>query len=533
VGHDAQRSLRASGEAGGASGNSEIWQAVDDAQKEQPTLIVLVSDGDAGDMALPEHLNALAVGAPVLTLGVGAVTAAALDTMATLSGGRYLPVTAQAEAEQAVADIIGQQAHTDYALSFDASSLAPGQHLVTVTINGITSQTSYTVPVTPTTPPALSGLYLTLRVGNREATRAVAGFSQGYTTATQVVAQDVLDDVTALLFGRISISVEAASPPASVVLDDWLAEKLSLQPLWTAIESKNQAAIDQALGAGVALTPSKLPLAQPPLRDAATLTSLTFETGPRVATMVQKTRPGQSHAKAFRREFDLFPMNRWRTAAVDPRAAWVKTLTATAGLAVMEAHLMKGSSTAETLAGLPLTAVVPGQANEQIGLTEAERLRWAALEAPFPREFTLLVPAKPGAFWAVDETTGTVVGIMPDGSGGAAEDACATADLANSYLQLASLLGSLFGVSTGGWVALAKWEVKYVTIATIVISGGTPRGDTGLSNPALDMGCGMVDDALGDAVPGLGTYEQIVGTLETVGPDTGAPTVCGSDPGPC
>ena len=93
------------------------------------------------------------------------------------------------------------------------------------------------------------------------------------------------------------------------------------------------------------------------------------------------------------------------------------------------------------------------------------------------------------------------------------------------------------GISLGGWVALAQWEVKYVTIADIVIGGGSLPPDDNpsspsfdVSNPANDMGCGMIDDALGDVIPGLGAYENLLGILDLLDFDTGnAPSVCGGD----
>lgn len=523
---DAERQVAA---LASASGDSTIWQAVLAAEAEHPTLIVLFSDGDAEDAITPEIANGIAAGPPILTVGVGSVVPSSLLDMASRSGGHYVSAESQSEAEAAVAEALSVNAKNDYIVTFQAPN-TPGPHALTVKIGGASGTTTYDVPAKPTVPPALSGLYLTLRVGQREATRALAGHARAATTSKPVIDQATLDDVTAMLFGRVSISVEAASPTAAVVLDDWLAEKSTLKPLWQAIEGKNATAIEAALKQGIALTPGKLPLAQPPLRDASGPAGLTFATAPHLAAMVQKARSG----KAFTRELDLFPLNRWITAAQDGSSAWLKTFRATAGLAIMEKHLMRGTSTAAALVGQKLTALLPGQADLQTGLTDDERLRWMALQEPFPsNEFTLLVPTKPGAFWAVDNLSGTLVGILPDGSGGASEDACSAYNFANNALTLAGLLGGFAGASIGGWVALMQWEVKYVTIATIVIGGGTLSGDTSLSNPAIDMGCGMLDDALGDFIPGLGEYEQITDTLDLAGIDTGAPSLCGGDDSLC
>jgi hypothetical protein len=86
------------------------------------------------------------------------------------------------------------------------------------------------------------------------------------------------------------------------------------------------------------------------------------------------------------------------------------------------------------------------------------------------------------------------------------------------------------GVSVGGWVELAKWEVQMVTMATLVFATGAPAGEFG--DPATAMACGMLSDALGDAIPAYQAYDSIFGTLDTIGLDTGAPMLCGGD-GPC
>jgi hypothetical protein len=374
----------------------------------------------------------------------------------------------------------------------------------------------------PATAPALSGLYLTLRVGDREVTRAIAGMSRGYTTAAVRPTQEMLADVRATLLGRVSIAVEAAPPSPSILLDDWIADKLSLEPLWTAIESEDYATFIGALDNGFSVTPGKLPLALSPVPQVSPETALTFEDGLRVAAFVQKASPGAP----FRRALDLFPLTRFATATADARQAFVNTLRATASLAVMEAELMTGASTLEALADVPLTLVNPGGARDQEGLTNEQRLQWAALEEPFDQQYQLLVPLTPGPFWAVHETTGSVIGILADGSGGGL-DTCGAFDAANGMIDALGLLGGLAGAAVGGWAALAKWEVRMVTMATLVISGEGGGIDPGnFTNPAAEMGCGMLDDALGDVIPGYGDFGTLDDVLGGAGVDTGAPDLC-------
>jgi hypothetical protein len=514
-----------------ATGGSEIWDALHEAADEDPTLVIIVTDGVPSEDPVPGDREAIAAGPPVLALGVGDMQMQeTLDEIAALSGGSTAPAADAMAAIDASITAIEASLLDNYVLTYAANDEGGDARNVAVTVNDVTAETTYGVPDAPVTPPALAGLYLTVRTSDGEHTRALAGFSKGYITSPRSISQAMLDDVKAMLLGRVSISFEAGSPAPSIVLDDWIAEKLRIEPLYEAFAAGDEAQVLEAIEDGFTLTPPKLPLAHPPLPGASSETSLTFETGLRIATMVQKTfKDGP-----LTRSLDLFPMTRWATATEDPREAFENTMAATAGLAVMEAGMFEGTSTLEALEGQTLTLVAPGQARNQDGLTQDEQLQWAALEDPYSAGYVLLVPVKPGPFWAIDQSTGTVIGVLADGSGGAAEDACSTHDALNNGLELFGLLGSFFEVGQfGPWVALAMWEVKYVTIATIVIAGGTPGGDTDLTNPGGDMACAMADNAIGDAIPGYGTYNDVVNTLMNHGMDTGAPTLCGGGEGPC
>lgn len=514
-----------------AFGSSDIWTALYDAEKEKPTVILMVTDGDATDVAEPHYKAAVAAGVPVLSIAVGTVNQPVLDEISTLSQGLSVPVTQLSQATAAAIAEIDARAVEDYVLSYNAPKGTATTRNVTVTVNAKTGTDSYDVPAQPVTPKAFSGLYLTIGLPGREHTAAIAGFNLGYSTAFPTITQAMLDDVKAALLGRISIKVEAAAPSGSVLLDEWIGEKLAMRPVVDAAEARDETLLIDALEQGFSRTPAKLPLAQPPLVGAWSTSSLTFETGPRVAAMIQKFPA----AGPVTRTLHLYPKSEWRTAAEDPRVAWEKTVEATAGLAVMEAELMNGPSTLEDLGTTPLTLMDPGQVDTQPGLTDEQKLAWAALESQFNGDYKLLVPLAPGPFWAIHEPTGTVIGMRPDGTGSGMEDVCNAYDQANHLLQLMGLVGSLFGVQFGGWAALAAWEVKYVTMATLVIGYGVSPG--GLSNPGIDMGCGAINDAIG-GLPGVGTlyglYDAIASTYNDVHQGGAeAPTLCGGGYNPC
>lgn len=508
-----------------AVGGSQLWQALHKAAELRPTLTVVVTDADATDTAIAAYRNAIVAGPPVLALGVGPVHTENLQAFAALSAGKSFSIAQQSEAVSSVLEAVSARALEDYSLQFSAKREGPSERTLKLKVGSKEISVVYQVPSMPAAPHALSGLYLKLSVGGRTVTRALAGVAHNYAVEGVEVTQSDLDDVRSMLLGRLSIAVEAAAAPASVLLDDWVSEKIAFEPIWEAIATGDEAQALEALEQGMSLTPSKLALAQPPLFAANTEEALTFETSLRVAALVQKARPGAE----FSRQLDLFPLSRFRTAAEDPRTAWEHTLRATSALAVTEAGLMTGPSTLEALAGTKLTSVAPGQARAQAGLSALERAQWALLEGPFnSSEYQLLVPLKPGPFWALHKASGSVMGILADGTGGASESICGNYKLANLMTHLAGLVGGLFGASVGGWVALAQWEIKMVTMATLVISGAADA--TPLTSPSRAMACGALDDGIGDLIPGYGTYGSIVGTLDMLGFDTGLPSsICESE----
>ena len=510
-------------------GQSSVWEALFDAEKEHPTVILMVTDGEASDAETAQIDAAVAAGVPVLSIGVGTITQATLDAISKLSGGKSVPATQISDATNAALAEIDARAVEDYRLAYTAPKGTNSTRNVTVTINAKPGAGSYTIPTQPVVPKALSGLYLTIGLPNRSHTATVAGFGLGYSTAFPTITQAMLDDVHSLLLGGITIKAEGASPSPSLVLDDLISEKLALRPFIEALQTQDETKIFAALAPGLALTPTKLALAQPGFLDAYATDSLTFETGPRIASFIQKASPGG----ALSQELDLFPLSQWATAADDPAKAWQKTFASSASLAIMEAEMFNGPSTYEALQGKTLSLQDPGSVDTQPGLTDDEKLRWGELAGQFGPDYKLLVPLKPGPFWAVDTKTGTVIGMLPSGTGGGAEDVCADYNYQNSVAQIASLLGSLMGVSVGPWVALAQWEIKYVTMATLVIGYGATAGN--LSNPLVSMGCGAASDWLtnssntGAIGAAAGAYDSIAGSYNASNP-TGAqmPTLCGA-----
>ena len=494
------------------SPGSEIWEALNDANQADPDVVMLVTDGDATDTLEPKFKNAIAGGAPVIALGVGTVNQPNLDLVASLSGGLTTPIANQGEAVAAVTSYVGERAVEDYVLSYRAPATGPTTRNVTVRVDSgrVEVTGTYDVPADPAAPPALSGLYLTVRSGTREVTRTLAGYDGAFTTAFVDIPQSELDDVESLLFGRASISVEAAAPSTSVLLSDWFAEKLTLEPMWDAVQSGDEDAMREAFEAGWSRTPADLYRMSTRLPQEGTGEALTFEDGLRVAAYVQKAQFGTGYEQSL----DLFGRSIWATATANPAVAFQRSLERTAYLATAEADLFT-TSTKSLLDGLPLRLVNSGSASSDLAdLDPTVRARWSELEDPFGLDYYLLVPSTgtPHAFWAVHKGTGTVIGILPDQSGGATRaELEANLEATNKLLDLIGDVGGLFGANVGVWVELEKTKAALVTKATIVIATGEDPG--GWGEPLEGLACNAMKEALAPHLPGGSEYFDTVGDL--------------------
>ncbi|MEB2314219.1 MAG: VWA domain-containing protein [Polyangiaceae bacterium] len=492
------------------AGGSEIYQAAADAETEQPTAIIMYTDGVPTDALTPEFSAKLAGGAPVLGIGIGAAPAMqSLQAIAKLSGGLATTAADKSAAIAAANGFIAARALDDYLISYRAPQAGAATRQVKVELDGgrVTATGSYDVPATPAPVRALSSIVLTLRVGDRETTRTLAGFERSFTTAYTEIPQAALDDVRALLFGRVTFEVEGAGVTPSEWLDDWLGERLTLEPAYDALLANDDAAIQAAAKRGFDLTPAKLFAMSAPLPGAAAADALTFEHGPRVAALVQKVRFGEG----LERQMDVFSNGVWHTAAADPSAAFRRSLARTAYVASAEASLYP-VSTRSLLASTPLAAFVPGSVQSLPELDPEASRRWSVLEAPFsPAEYSLVAPAAgaPFAFWAVHTPSGSLIGVMPDGSGGAIEEeANANLDATNHVLDLIGDIGTLAGADVGFWVKLEQTKAAKLTAATIIIAGG----QASIGDWAGDLGSGLCDaasDGLSGAIPGLDAYANL------------------------
>lgn len=490
---------------------SDMWTALVDARKQAPTVIVLISDGQATDRAELIAINRpkVAAGVPVVAIGVGDVDAATMTTIASLTGGTSTTVAERAEAVSAVRGYVGVREAQPYDLTYRAPAEGASTRTINLTVGPAASATAtYDVPVEEerVPAPALVGLYLSVGQGSRRVLRTLAGIDANRPLGfREVVPPAAIEEVRGALFGSALLSIEGAAPTAAAWFDDFLAARPSLRALWTATEGTDLVRIADALQGGIVTIPPVLMALHAPLPGAADDRSLTFETGLRAVLYVEQPRLGVGIVQRA----DILPLADWTTVTDDPREAYRLTLTRTARLAVAEAALFETSAAAR-LVGRPLTAVAarkPTPSGEPLA-------EWSRLLEAY-RDDHRFVPSDTGPFamWAASSESGRLLGILPDGSGGGQTAYEKTVDAAERLLALLSLLGSMYGAgfAFSAFLALQKAILKQIVRQAIMVAAiGTEECIDPRFNEVLkDLACDLAKSALPKLFKELGEASKL------------------------
>jgi hypothetical protein len=509
-----------------ASGlGSQLWEALSDASKLGPTAIVFVTDGAATDgndeiaQPPPGMAARVRVGPPAVVIGVGAVRPEMLEQLGDAGGLGSFTVAAQDEAVEAVVAALDAHRVASYRFRYQAPNGGPTARTVEVAlreapgIQRIAGTATYEVPTEDdrALPPALSGLFLRVRVGTLETERTIAGLATDQGRA--VASPDDVAAVRRAMFGSAVLEFEAAAPPPSVLLDDLFSALLSTRAL---LETGDQAGKLAALAAGPLFLPNTygaLAFALP----GEGVEPLTFETGLRV-TLHRAVEARAVDGRAIRRtSVDLLPQNRFATADVDPASAFRRTAERTARMAVIEGRAFPTSTVAllanEPLVpiGLSLFSTLDNVEPRLVELLAAAVAPWAPIRAMG------LVPADgaPAAAWLLDPETGSMWGVLGDGSGGGSEEADIneTFDSAERALAGVGVAGDLaalagiggFSLAFGVWAQLEATKLKKLRAATLMLATlRPPQGDIAdLSNLACGLAQTLAFDRAGAIAGGL------------------------------
>ena len=406
----------------GLVAGSELWLAAADASRAGADAVIFVTDGQANDTQSPAIQSILEAGPPIIALNVGDPTGQpTLDAMAALSGGLARPVQAAASAIQVATEAVDARVHAlpRYRLRYRAITTGPASRAVEVQVpaGGAMARGTYEAPtIRPAAAgPALASIRLTLAMGSVQVDRLLAGY--GGSDPEAIVTPVERDEAWAALFGTTLLSFEGAAPTASQLLDDALTARLAGQSYYEAMRGTDPKSQVATFSRGFPGLPAPLLNLLSPLPDPDGQT-MTFELGPRVVLCAVNPLAGGGTSSRV----DILPATRFASVGPDGRSAFEATARRTAYLAAIEG-VMYDASTAGLLSGKALRTVGPyARLSSGGNLSASQQALLDAAESD--RSYDAFVryvwddDTVPPPYWAIEPSSGTLFGVLPDGSGG-------------------------------------------------------------------------------------------------------------------
>lgn len=522
--------------------DSNVWTAAGEAAGTDANLVVYATDGDVGDEETEAIAAALSTGPPVVMLSVDDTdevrTPAALD-IAARSGGVAIPADDREATLRTLREYVTEIAGDLPAYTLEYTSPTEEQpgatRAVELAAGEASAETTYEVPARSLTPPRLSTLSLTVSVGGRSTTRVLAGYdpelSEGWPTDAHV------ESVEGALFGSTVVTFEGMATPTSVALDEFLQAKSSTRDLDAAIAADDEEAAEAAADAGLEWVPPEAFLLTPPLPEPATEEALTFPDGMRVARYTQRPVFG---AEYYERVGDVLALTRYGTVTADEShaTAFRRTLDQTATIAVAEAAGFD-ESTADLLGDTPLSGW--SEVDEDAWVADGVAFEWweefletTGFRGPegMGRRKGALVPADGSvrAYWSLDLATGSVLGVLPDGTNGAF-DAEPTEAILLRLNRVVTMLNLLCTASGAGGLSMALVAAYGQILARLYVAASlsiavmdADAAAEGVGAARVAMACTIAKEAFLDVVK----FGSLMGSVEGIVGLSGAnlPTSC-------
>ncbi|HEX2754054.1 MAG TPA: hypothetical protein VHM48_01250 [Candidatus Limnocylindrales bacterium] len=496
---------------GAVASNSDVWLTLGRAVPASgAAAVLLVSDNEASDVAadIPAFRRALrASGVPVACLPVGTVNKATTDLILADGGGPRFSPTAPDLAAMLGAFIgsrVAAAGATNYRVRYGAPAAGPAQRAVVVAIAGSAVaglKLTYTVPAEAdrAAPPGIAGVYLTIRVGDRESRRRLGGVRvSDRGTPADTADAAAIGDAMAAINGIHTISFEPASSTTAHLLDDVIGAALSAEPIAAAWD-RGPAAI-AAASAGWRRVPATLAW----LADAVTPGSggSAIADGLRVTILTERFGPD-----GLTQLSDVVPaLNRAVGSESDPAAAFRSALRATIGASIRESEVF-GASAADLLGSLDLVAIPALESAASVSAWSPEqRARLAPMIEEYA-DFHRLLPASGdiAAMWVVDPDTGSATAVGADGRGaGSALPDCLTPADTN---QASAFISVSIALISAACLAIGAEEPSFGCVGADVfgaVSAGlavftAPPDIPGSAFGAFSYGAGLAAANVGSA----------------------------------
>lgn len=472
---------------------SDLWNALSATAQLQPTMCVMVTDGEAIDMPDPVDVAWIDRAPPCIFLRAGGdPMLSVLPELAEAVDGEVYEVSDIETANARILEYVSERTQT-YRLRYTSRDRTPAEHTVTVKVGAVETTTTYDAPETEDDG-QIWGLQMVMSQGRiRPPTRRMlAGEYFGEAMSIEEAQRELITART--------VAFEGSSPIPHEFYDEVLENRLGAEPLVRAVQGGDEDEMLTELAEGRRHVPVELlGLMAPEFSEAPTFTG-----GLKAAMLEERLIGPRSKESAV--DLLLGPGFGTRAVSDDPL---VDTIAATIRASLVE-ELLYETTTVSLLEGEELTYLANAAELDTLfaSLSEEDRMRWRLAITPYDvRAYHLVVPVDgdPVAFYAVDKLSGHAAGVLADGSGGGRTATELRAQLAEveAFLSWLGFGGNAASASLpfGIWVAFSKAYAKNILIATIaIVEMSSPVTD--LPGDARDIGCGAIEDAAAGAIGG-------------------------------
>lgn len=440
----------------------EYWEQLSEVANDGYDLIICHSDGKVIGELEPAFERGLRQLPPVVFLYVTEDVHPDLDTLAKYINLRPLSVTDAAAVDAAILGALPPANVPPYVFSYLAASEEGGEVPVSVSVNGARGEASYRAEALIQTP-LLIGLSAKMTYGRTRTTFSLGGYDPRIHSAVEPHhAEEARDAALSTTY----LYCEGFGPSASVVADDVFSGRLTGEDALEGIDQDDLSAASAAVSATVAKHPGALGLLSA-VPGCVYAGGLTAPAGPRVC-FAQKRLNVTENTMTSR--VSLAKSSMWRTLDADPRAAFRRTLAITTRIARLEAGLFP-DSTVSRLRGVelvPLVELRDGLRSQEPNYRIYSNIRSDCFDARYA-----VLGAGQAAYYDVNPSTGEVIAVLPDltGGGSAAKQLEAKMKKLDTVLNVMIAVLSAGGVSAGGAAVFAFGVVigkAYLVAATHV-----------------------------------------------------------------
>ena len=413
------------------STDSRMWKNLLSHVGSSANLIVYATDGDLeGAPPTAAQIEALGAGPRAIVMDVHAKLESRrerygerniFDAMAQATRGVALNVSVEDtnEVEGSIRRFLDEETQQlPYVLSYRGPAAATGVRKAGVSLDKATAEASYEIGAASAPARKISALHLTVRVGDRQIKRRLAGQDE-----RGVMAPDRQNELHGAVLGDHLIAFEGPPPSLSTVLDDLVTARLSTELLDKTArdESRSLDDIIAVLDKGVMTLPKEQAAL---LMRSAPLSDRGFAFAEQGMRVVLHSRYPIVNTDQFSSRIDILPLSRAHVIAPDRDVQRSKALNASLMLALGEAALFP-INTGAALEGKQLTLLSNELSRQQTpALSAHQQGEWGSfmrrLRDMFPRGYVALTAddASTRACWVVDNSTGELFAVLPDGSGG-------------------------------------------------------------------------------------------------------------------